>query len=132
MVVFKVTHRLIVEKIWPSYVGKVWVVPRLCVLYPGNCLTTDGKKYGKKNLSQVSLTVPGRELSTEPNLLLHTFLGREIYIATFTKIWSCGESLSVHTMTFFCKRFHFNLILPSTPKFLKWSELRSMVPKFPA
>jgi len=38
--------------------GRVWVVPHLCELYPGICLTTEKKAWenlsqGRKNLSRV-------------------------------------------------------------------------------
>ena len=36
--------------------GRVWAVPRLCVLYPGFCLATEEK--ARKNLSQGSRRVP--------------------------------------------------------------------------
>jgi hypothetical protein len=43
--------------------GRVWAVPRLCELYPGICLTTEGKAL--KNLSQGSRIVPVGTMKTE-------------------------------------------------------------------
>jgi hypothetical protein len=43
--------------------GRVRAVPRLCELYPGICLTTEGKT--RKNLSQGSRRVPVGTMKTE-------------------------------------------------------------------
>jgi len=51
MVVFKVIKcRLSCGEILPRYVGTVRLAPRLCVLYPGICLTNEEK--AGINLSQ--------------------------------------------------------------------------------
>jgi hypothetical protein len=43
--------------------GRVRAVSRLCELYPGICLTTEGK--ARKNISQGSRRVPAGTMKTE-------------------------------------------------------------------
>jgi len=41
----------------------MWAVPRLCEVYPGNCITTEEK--ARKNLSQGSQRMPFDMMKTE-------------------------------------------------------------------
>jgi len=46
-----------------TYLGRARAMPRLCVLYPGICLTTEER--ARKNLSQGSWRVPAGTMKTE-------------------------------------------------------------------
>ena len=63
VVQYTITHKQYIEQHkYKQYIeqhknfGRVWTVPLLCELYPGICLTTEGK--ARENFSQGSRRVP--------------------------------------------------------------------------
>jgi len=91
--------------------GRVWVVPLLCELYPGICLTTEEK--ARKNLSQGSRRVSAGTMKIHNHTLLNIsrclrpLVERKCSLLFYKIRHLCISSVMI---TFDCISLRFNLI----------------------